>query len=254
MESPIRWRTQRSHMRFRPPSRRRWVRRIVWVFVGLALAFWLSLASRDPALYPPRGEVLAIHVIDHGYHSGVIIPIAHLNRAAAAMDRDDPAGAERLRWLAGLYSGADWLEIGWGDAEFYRATPTIDDVDLWSGVRALVIPTAAVLQVVPGDIAPEQIFEASERKQIGLSPEGLLGLARRLASTIPEPVPGRALGPSLYGAGGFFPARLDYHLFRTCNHWIAWLLRGAGVPASSVPGTFSTTLMLELRLRIPGVN
>ena len=218
------------------------------------LAFWLSLAERDPELFPPKDTGLAIYVVDHGYHSGLIIPIEHLNRAAAVMDRDDPDGAERLRWLAGFYAGAEWLEVGWGDAEFYRATPTISDVDLWSGLRALIVSTSSVLQVVPGDVAPETIFQPSERFKIAISPAGLLGLARRLAGTIPQPVPGDALGPSLYGAGGFFPASLDYHLFRTCNHWVAWLLRGAGIPASSVPGTFSTTLMLELRMRIDEVN
>ena len=241
-------------MQSRPRSRRRWLRRTGFVFLGLILAFWLSLTDEDPALFPPKGEALSIYVIDHGYHSGVIVPIAHLNRAAAAMDRDDPEGAERLRWLAGLYDRVEWLEIGWGDAEFYQATPTIGDVDLWTGLRALIVPTPAVLQVVPGNIAPEQIFDTSERLKIAISPKGLLGLARRLARTIPQPVPTDPLGPSLYGAGSFFPANLDYHLFRTCNHWIAWLLRGAGVPASSVPGTFSTTLMLELRMRVNEVN
>ena len=47
--------------------------------------------------------------------------------------------------------------------------------------------------------------------------------------------------------------KFDYHLFQTCNHWVASLLRAAGVPASGVPGTFSVTLMAELRWRSGGI-
>ena len=218
------------------------------------LAFWVSLSSADPDLFPARGETITVHVLDHGYHSGLIVPKQALYRAAEVIALDDASMGQRLRTLAGLFSDADWLEIGWGDAEFYRSTPTVSDVNLALGVRALFWPTDTVLQVVPGNGQATKAFPRSGILRLGLSPEGFVRLARRLAETIPEPFPDAA-GRSLYGAGAFFPATLRYHLFRTCNHWTAWLLRGAGVPASAVPGTLSTTLMLELRLRVSdGVN
>lgn len=236
-----------SPTRSRRRARRR--RRAGWALAVVLFAFWLSLAPRDPALFPARGAAIAVHVVDHGYHTGLVIPRATLHRAAAAISPRDAAAAERLRWLAGIFPDADWIEVGWGDSAFYRSTPTIGDVDIGLGLRALIVPTAAVLQVVPGTGPPDRAFPASDIIRLGLSPGGLAGLARRLAATVAEPPPGQELGPSLYGAGAFFDARLDYHLLRTCNHWIAWLLRGAGVPSSAVPGTFSTTLMLELRWR-----
>lgn len=237
-----------SPTRSRPRGRRRG-RRLLWALVLVAAAFWLSLAARDPALYPARGEVIPVHVVDHGYHTGLIISRSALHRAAAALGPEDDAAAERLRWLAGTYPDADWIEVGWGDAAFYQSTPTIGEVDIGLGLRAILWPTSAVLQVVPGTGPPEQAFRASQKIRLGLSPDGLTGLARRLAATVTEPPPDRAIGPALYGGGAFYAARLDYHLLRTCNHWTAWLLRGAGVPASAVPGTFSATLMLELRWR-----
>ena len=236
-----------SPMRFRRKRRR--LRRTGWALLILLAAFWWSLASRDPALFPGRGDIIPVHVVDHGYHTGLIIPRSALQRAAAAILPDDPAASDRLLWLAWTFPHADWLELGWGDAAFYQATPTIGDVDIGLGLRALIVPTQSVLQVVPGIGAPGEIFRGSDLVRLDLSPEGLNRLARRLAATVTEPVPTREIGPSLYGGGAFYAARLDYHLFRTCNHWIAWLLRGAGVPASAVPGTFSSTLMIELRWR-----
>ena len=169
--------------------------------------------------------------------------------AALALAVDDPEAAARLRWLAARYPQAEWLEIGWGDAAFYQATPGLGDFQLGLALEALFTPTKAAMQIVPGQGAPELGFAYSDLVRLDLSPDGFAGLARRLSETIPRPPPAAPLGPSLYGNGAFYSARLDYHLFRTCNHWIAWLLRGAGVPASAVPGTFSTTLMAELRWR-----
>lgn len=220
----------------------------------LAAAFWLSLAAPDPALFPAKGQAIPVTVVDHGYHTGLILRRDDLYRAAAVLGPQDDAAAERLRWLAGRFPAAEWIEVGWGDSAFYRSTPTVDDIDVGLALRALFVPTDAVLQVVSGSGAPEAAFPGSDHLRLHISPRGLTGLARRLAATVTEPVPDDWIGPSLYGAGGFWPARLDYHLFRTCNHWTAWLLRGAGVPASAVPGTFSNTLMLELRWRGVGVN
>lgn len=222
--------------------------------LGILLALvlvWhgLTMARTDPELAVPRGQGIPVWVVDHGYHSGLIVEAATLRRAAVEVGRSDVAAGMRLRWLASRFPDAEWVEVGWGDAAFYQQTPGIGDVDAVLGLRALVIPTKAVLQVVPGWGPAGLGFPASDTLRLDLSDAGLSALALRLAQTIPDPVPAAGLGPSLYGFGAFFPAELDYHLFRTCNHWVAWLLRGAGVPASPLPGTFSATLMAELRLR-----
>ncbi|MFK7941694.1 MAG: DUF2459 domain-containing protein [Paracoccaceae bacterium] len=233
----------------------RWIWRTIRA-AGLiaSLLFVLHLVTMarnsdfDLMTTPTQG--IPIWVVDHGYHSGLIVSNAKLMRAALELGRQDPAAAARLRWLASRYPDAEWIEIGWGDAAFYQQTPGIGDVDPWLALRALFWPTEAVLQVVPGWGAPEEGFPGSETLRIGVTKKGLRLLSGRLAETIPEPAPGTWLGPSLYGYGAFYPAELDYHLFRTCNHWVAWLLRGAGVPASPVPGTVSAGLMAELEYRV----
>ena len=224
-------------------------RRLLIVLLLLSAVVLATLSSADPALYPPKGERVPVYVVDHGYHTGLILSLTDLRRAAVEIGRTDQTVAARLRWLASRFPEADWIELGWGDRAFYQRTRTVQDIQIGLAARALFVPTDAILQVVPGWNDPALGFPYSDSVALQLSIEGLSRLAHRLAETVPDPLPDHAIGPSLYGQGAFFPARLDYHLFRTCNHWVAWLLRGAGVPASAVPGTFSTTLMAELRWR-----
>ncbi|MEL7468421.1 MAG: DUF2459 domain-containing protein [Pseudomonadota bacterium] len=215
--------------------------------ISVACAISIALTTTDPDLYPGDGPV--IHVVDHGYHSGILIRQSDLRRAAIDLERADGAKGDRLRWLASRFPDAPWVEIGWGDAAFYQVTPTIGDVDLWLGLRALLWPTDSVLQVVPIYARPDDAFGEDKLISLRLTDIGFARLAQKLAGTIPERLP-RPIGPSLYGAGLFYAAALDYHLFRTCNHWISSLLRAAGVPSGPVLGTFSASLMQELRWRL----
>ncbi len=230
----------------------RWLKRLAVLLVVAFGIIWATLTPGDPDLFPGGEDGIAVHVVDHGYHTGIVLGASDLRRAAIVVGETDKAAAGRLGWLSTRFTQADWIELGWGDAAFYQATPGIGDVQIGLGLEALFVPTEAVLQVVPGWGAAEAAFPASDKIRLVLGPDGFARLATALAATIPEPVPQADLGPSLYGDGQFFPAELEYHLFRTCNHWVSWLLREAGVPSSSVPGTFSTTLMMELRWRVPG--
>ncbi|MEM7211379.1 MAG: DUF2459 domain-containing protein [Pseudomonadota bacterium] len=228
----------------------RWFGRLAKGLLALSLALLIATVftheSGDPELFP--GEGPRIHVIDHGFHSGIVLRTSDLRYAALEIDETDPRAASRLRWLASRFPEALWIEVGWGDAAFYQATPTIGDVDPWLGLRAILWPTDAVLQVVPVYADPEHAFEFSHRLPLDLGDAGFRALAGKLAETIPDDAD--PIGPSLYGGGTFYTALLDYHLFRTCNHWVSSLLRAAGVPTSPVPATFSTTLMAELKLRL----
>ncbi len=218
--------------------------------LGLAgLALWLSLAPGDPALYPARGDGVPVVVLDHGWHSGIALGQPALRAAAARISRDRPDLAERLRWLTTRFAGAEWLEIGWGDAAFYRVTPAIGDIDPWLALRAVLWPTPSVIQVVPGAGPVPAAFPRSGLVELDLSGAGFDRLAAALAGTVPPSGPRPPQGPSLYGGGAFYAATPSYHLFRTCNQWVSALLRAAGVPSSGVLSTFSDGLMAELRWR-----
>ncbi|MEM6906323.1 MAG: DUF2459 domain-containing protein [Pseudomonadota bacterium] len=222
---------------------RKWLGWTVGVVMALLIGVWLSLAPGDPALYPGEAPGIEVTVINHGWHSGLVLRPIDLIRIADGMPEE---AAGRLRWLAAQARGAPWIEVGWGDRAFYQVTPTLGDLDPWLAVRAIAWPTPSVLQVVPGQGQPAAFFRGAEAITLTLSTAGFRRLALTLAETV---IPGPAIGPSLYGQGAFYGAAPPYHLFRTCNHWISSLLRAAGVPSSGLPATFSAGLMAELQWR-----
>ncbi|MEM6548053.1 MAG: DUF2459 domain-containing protein [Pseudomonadota bacterium] len=224
---------------------RRWGPRLA----VLAVLLWLSLARGDPALYPPGGPGIPVLVVDHGYHSGIVIRLDDLRSIAGDLAAGDDPRAPVLFGLINRWPGADWLEIGWGDAAFYQATRTTADIQLALTIPAVLWPTPSVVQVVPGIGAPERIF-ARDYLRLGLSLEGFRRLVEGVAESFDAGGPIRQLGPSLYGAGQFFAGGPSYHGLRTCNQWVAGLLRRAGVPSSWFWSYSSAGLMAELRWRV----
>lgn len=221
----------------------------VTLCVGVVV-FWVTLSPGDPSLYPPLGDDrVRVAVLNHGWHTGLVLPTDELNGAAVRLAATAPEAAERLRWLATRWPEETWVEVGWGDAEFYRTTPTLGDLDPWLAFRAVAWPTPSVLQAVPGSGPLAGAFQHSDMVELELSRAGFDRLAVRLAASVPPEGERMPMGPSLYGWGAFFPALPSYHLFRMCNHWTSSLLRAAGVPSSALPSTFSGGLLEELRWR-----
>ncbi len=221
------------------------------VAVGVVL-LWAALAPRDPARFPEAGGTRIVRVVDHGFHTGLVLRAGDLRAAAVRLGRQDPESAARLRRLAAEWPHASALEIGWGDADFYQATPRLQDVDVALGLGALFWPTPSVVQVVPIWGPGAAVFAGIRHRDLALSEAGFAALARAVAATFhTDPARRfRPTGPSLYGAGRFFPATPSYHALRTCNHWTSAMLRAGGVPSSWIASATSWGLMTELALRL----
>jgi uncharacterized protein (TIGR02117 family) len=228
-----------------------WRRRVViapLLFVMLAgLAVYAARRPGDRSLFPPSlGErSIAVSVVSHGYHAGLIVSRHALARVA---------GEERLPALASVVARFEHfpeLEIGWGDEGFYRGVPTIADLRFVEAVRALLMPgNRSVLHIVGLSAPARTSFPASEIVPITLSVEGFRRLAHRLdASFAREAEDIVDLGPGLYGPSLFFRAEGAFHLFSVCNHWLAGLLDAAGVPTNPLLATLPQGLLIDLDWR-----
>jgi uncharacterized protein (TIGR02117 family) len=228
----------------------RWVRRI-----GLVLAFASSglflLAAflrqpADSALLARVGDVHIIHVLDHGYHASVVLPVRVLIDRARLMELPNIAVALKD------FERFDWVEIGWGDEGFYRHVPSVSFSAIPHVFRALFRPgNSAVLHFVGFDGEPSGVFSQSDRLQLEVSRAGLDRMARALDGSFKAETAGQlvVLGPGLYGPSAFFAAQESYHLFNLCNHWLAKLLAAGGLPHAPVEATLSGGLMYDLRRR-----
>lgn len=232
------------------------MRRILkWLFVivlilplaGLVLHV-ATLRSGNAAFYPAAdgAETYPVVIADHGYHAGLVVRRADLDRYSLVLD--DPV----LSALFVRYQAYEWVEIGWGDEQFYRFAPEISDVTVTMAFDALSGRNkTTVLHVVGLGKTPEQTFIRSDLQRIALSDDGMKEVMKGISGAFARdshalPV---ELGQGIYGPSLFYQAKGHYSLLNTCNMWIGDLLHAAGLKVSPVPSVASAGLLAELRWR-----
>ena len=200
--------------------------------VALASLLEAGCASLPEGLFPPApGEpTRAVYLVSHGWHAGIVVRRADIPAGVWPQSRDFPDG--------------EYLEVGWGDRDYYM-TPRPHFGHL---LKAGLLPTASVLQIVGFDGPVARYFPRSEVIRIDLSEAGFGRLVRYLEDSHAVDAAGRAqpLGRSLYGRGRFYRSRETYHLFNTCNAWTARALRAAGCPITPAANLLVDTLMSNL--------
>lgn len=212
---------------------------------ALLLVFFLTdlpPASRSGAAAPAD---IAVLVVDHGYHAGLVLPRGVLAARAAAL------GLSRLGQVTERFAAYDRIEIGWGDEGFYRHVPDLSALTLPLAAQALFGRDNPSVLHVAGLYEPRVFFGNADMLRLVVSREGLDGMARGIEATLAPADDGAAqdLGPGLYGPSLFFRAVGAYHLTRNCNHWVARLVNAAGLPVSLAVATTSAGLMADLRWR-----
>ena len=183
----------------------------------LALAALVACAAPppNPALPQDGTPRVAIYLVTHDKHSGIAVRRAEIPAGLWPETRDFPR--------------ADYLEVGWGDRDYYygRNQGSGDALRAAFGFN-----NPSVLHVVGVRGTLMQNFPASEIIELMLSREGFEHLVRYIHDAYdragaPAVAP---LGAGLYGDSRFYPARESFNLLRTCNVWTARGLRGAGLP------------------------
>lgn len=181
---------------------------------------------------PPATErSRTVYLVDHGWHTGIVVKRADIPPNLWPESADFPA--------------ARFLEVGWGNREFYQARrPT-----LGLALRAAILPSASVLHVVAFDAPVEAYFPEGEIIEVALSGSGFDELSRFLHASYARDGAGRTvkLGPSLYGHGAFYVATGRYHLLNNCNHWTARALRAAGSPIEPGSALTAAGVMTQAR-------
>jgi uncharacterized protein (TIGR02117 family) len=231
----------------------RWAFRVVVAFASVAAIFaaatLLTLRPGDRALYPaPPGEpAVTVFVVSHGYHAGIVLPRGILADAASRR------GHAALVSVATRFGAFPFLEIGWGDEEFYRSAPTIASVTVPMAARALFLPgNRSVLHVVGLSHEPRAAFPLADIIALDLSPEGFERMLARIDATFASSAgddPVEDAGAGLYGPSRFYRARGTFNIFHVCNHWLAELLDAAGVSTAPALATLPAGLFLDLEWR-----
>jgi uncharacterized protein (TIGR02117 family) len=127
-----------------------------------------------------------------------------------------------------MFSRFNIIDIGWGDEEFYQ----YDGFDAGLAFKALFYGTPSTLRVEGIGISKESYFNISEIViKILITPEQLDEILRFISNTVYRDSNGNPIVLSERGLGRikFLKANGNYHLFNTCNTWLATGLKQAGI-------------------------
>jgi uncharacterized protein (TIGR02117 family) len=193
----------------------------------------LSCVGPVEKLYPPLESTKShtIYVVNHGWHTGIII--------------DRQQAESRLVALKSEFLRDRYLEIGWGDAEFYQSGGNNSSY----GFSALFWPTDSVMHVVGFSKAPKTNFLFSELIELKISETGFRNLLEFINNSFTLSDKGIPLKitPGLYGRSWFFKSTHSYHMFFTCNHWSAEAIRKTGFPISTFYAVTAGNIMFQLK-------
>ena len=229
-----------------------WGRRFLIAIAAIAIVFIaatvVTLRPGDRALYPaaPGQPTVRIFIASHGYHAGIVLPRATLADVASRR------GHAALVAVSTRFGAFPFLEVGWGDEEFYRSVPTIASLTVPMAARALFLPgNRSVVHVVGLSYPPRAAFPSADIIALDLSAAGFERISARIDATFAPAgdVPADDAGPGLYGPSRFYRARGSFNILHVCNHWLADLLDAAGVPTAPVLATLPAGLFMDLEWR-----
>lgn len=203
--------------------------------ISILLCLLLAACSNGPAapksanLVPPA-EPATVFVVSNGWHSAVVLPRGAIPAVSVTETADFP--------------DARFLEFGWGDAEYFPDP----EPGVGTALRAGLLPTPAVMHVVPLARDPAAIYPRAEIVAFDLDEERLGRLAAFIGASF-DRSGGRASGPGLYPDSRFYPATGRFHLGNTCNSWTARALAFAGLAVDETDAARAADLMAQLRPR-----
>jgi len=199
----------------------------------LALLFFLKGCASQPIHReaPACESLRVLYVVRHEGHTGIVVKREDLVRLLPPLAVD--IGRE------------GYVEIGWGEERYYQA-----GTGTWGlALRAALWPNSSVLQLVIFAGPPGSHFTQNEVIEVQVNEAGYAAALAFIADTFTR-TPNRGvvrLGPSLYGSGWFYRAEGSFHLFNTCNTWVAKAIEKTGYPISSTLTLTADGVLSQIR-------
>lgn len=157
------------------------------------------------------GTEHVIYIVTHEFHSGIVF-----NKSDISLDYLSNAD---------FYDDAAYIEIGFGDKQYYMA----DDPGIFTGARAILLPTQSVLHVVKFSLPPKITFPKSKIFPLSINNEQLELILKFVKNAfLVKDNTISSIGGSIYLEGSFYRGKESFHLFNTCNTWVAKALNYAG--------------------------
>jgi uncharacterized protein (TIGR02117 family) len=193
----------------------------VILYAMAALALGYVPVNRD---FQPTPGGTEIFVCSNGWHTDFVLPVRN---PVVDWSRRFPAPD-----FGGPVTGFDHIGLGWGNLDFYRATPRWEDFKLGTALQALTGrgPSALHVQYRP---APGPLERCG---RLAISDAQYRALADYIDGSLLNSAAGEAavLAAPGYGAtDAFYLALGRFGPFKSCNVWVDQGLKAAGLPSGS---------------------
>lgn len=180
---------------------------VSYVLVSLVLS-WISIDRVDPVTDAPH----SIYLSTNGVHLYIIMPRKTLHRSFLSKLRHQ--------------QNASYFSFGWGDAAFYRQTPTWEDLTFRNAFRALFLKSAALMHVT------RYRKKSARWVEIKLSERALEKLNHYLCHSFQTD---RDTRQFIFDSKGyttkddFYKAKGSYSCFKTSNTWVNSAFKASGL-------------------------
>ena len=205
------------------------MRRSNFFFLLISFLTVITFAFIDSTVASQR----KIHIVNSGWHAGIIVPID------TVLKRNLP---EALN-----FPDKKYLEIGWGDKAFYQTSNPSFGVAL----DALLKSTSSVIHLYAFSRDIHATFKNAEIIELHIEEYNYIKLLYFIHKSLTRNADGSARleGPGLYGkeSSYFYAANGKFHLFNTCNTWVANAIQAAGMEINSYGIITSDSLMDAVR-------
>ncbi len=205
---------------------------VLYVAAGYGLGA-LYLGSR-PEPVPP-GQGVPVFVYSNGYHASLVLPLR-----VAGVDWTERFPADDFGRPQPL---ATHVMLGWGERDFYMNTRTLADLELVTGLKAVLGLGGAVMHVaLIGEPLP-----SPDLRPILLPVERYAALAAFIEDSFARDAAGGIMlhpGKGYGGHDAFYAGTGRYTALHTCNEWVGRALRAAGVP-TGIWTPFASSLLRE---------
>ena len=159
-----------------------------------------------------KDKSYTVYVVQEGWHTGIIFEINDV----------DPQYWPEINY----HQDKKYVDVGWGDEKFYQ----VPGFPVLIAARAVFWPTQSVMRVFAFNIPMRSAFLTGSRfLRIPLSGEQFAVLCSFISESYMTDENGNPQTSTAYGETQiFFLSTRKYHLFRTCNTWVAIAFRKAG--------------------------
>jgi uncharacterized protein (TIGR02117 family) len=172
--------------------------------------------NRDEKVNTTSGEY-TVYIINNNIHSGIVIPVNN----------------ESLKGITALYYFKDFqfVDFGWGEETDYQDI----EENYWHDVKAVIMSNPSVTRV-QGYRSVDDLFvdQSDFTVKLSLSKDQFTKLIYFIDGSFTKDAANGLIITSKRYSGEviFFRSPYRYHLFNTCNTWVAKALQSCGLPLS----------------------